>query len=148
MELLTPQHRWPVWLLSAAIPSGLIATSFLYYPMLLKSGTLDPNADSIGIMMFQHLILAFAATPFVVALTWVSLRNYHGKSRLFGWNGDMPFRSWAITILAAVIIAKLVYENFVGLFSSTWWCEIVWLPYSALWTVWLLTLRAAALSKG
>ncbi|WP_219892912.1 hypothetical protein [Aquisediminimonas profunda] len=147
MELLTPSKRWPIWVLSAGIPSGLVATSFLYYPLLLKSGVLDPNADSTGIPMFQDLYLAIVATPFVVALTWVSLRKYQGKSRLFGWNGEMPVRSWVTSILVALIIAELLSENIMGLISPTWWCEIVWLPYSALWVVWLLMLRAASLSK-
>jgi hypothetical protein len=147
MELLTPRQRWPIWMLSAGIPSGLVATSFLYYPMLLRSGTLDPNADSISIPLFQNLLWAAVAIPLVVALTWFSLRNYQGGRRLLGWNGEMPFRSWAISIVAALIIGVLLHDNFMGLLSPTWWCEIVWLPYSALWMIWVLMLRAAALSK-
>ena len=147
MELLTPHRRWPIWLISAGIPFGLIASSFLYYSMLLSSGTLDPHADSIGIPIFQDLFLAVASIPFVVALTWISLRNYHGKIRLLGWNSEKPVRSWAISIIVAVIIIGIVCQGVMGLFSPAWWCEIIWLPYSALWVLWMLMLRAAALSK-
>ena len=146
MDLLTPQHRWPIWLLAADVPCGLVFTSILYYPMLLRSGTLDPYADSIAIPMFQDLILAAVSAPFVIALTWISLRNYNGRSRLLGWNSKMPFRSWATFVFVAVIAAERLYQSFVSLFSETWWCEIIWLPYSILFVAWLLALRAAALS--
>jgi hypothetical protein len=147
MKLFTPRQRWPIWLLSAGVPLSFVATSFLYYPLLLQSGLLDPNADSIGIPLFQDICLAVVSVPFIAVLTWACLRNYHGQADLLSWNHKGEVRFWATTVIAGMFIAALIYDNIAGLISIFWWCNLVWIPHSILLAFWVLMLRAAVLSK-
>ena len=147
MELFTPQQRWPIWLLSACIPLGFVATSFLYYPSLLQSGLLDPNADSIGIPLAQDMYLATVSAPFIAVLTWACLRNYHGGAQLLSWNYTETIRFWASTVMAGMFIAALMYDTVTGLISIFWRYNMIWIPHSLLLAYWVLMLRAAVLSK-
>ena len=147
MKLLTPQQRWPIWLLSACVPLGFAATSFLYYPLLLLSGLLDPNADSIGIPLAQDLFLATVSAPLIAVLTWACLRNYHGASELLSWKHARTIRFWASTVVAGIFIALLIYDTISSLISKFWWCNLIWIPHSLLLAYWILMLRAAVLSK-
>ena len=142
-----PQHRWPIWLLSACVPLGFVATSFLYYPLLLRSGLLDPNADSIAIPLAQDMYLATVSAPFIAVLTWACLRNYHGEADLLTWNPKGTIRFWASTVMAGMFIAALIYDTITGLTSIFWWCNMIWIPHSLFVACWVLMLRAAALSK-
>jgi hypothetical protein len=147
MKLLTPQQRWPVWLVSACVPLASITTSFLYYPLLLQSGLLDPNADSIGIPLAQDFFVATVSVPFIVVLTWACLRNYHGEVELLSWKPTKTIRFWAFTVIAGVFVAALFYNTITDLISIFWWPNIIWIPHSLLLAYWVLILRAAVLSK-
>ena len=147
MELFTPQQRWPIWLLSACVPLGFVATSFLYYPSLLQSGLLDPNADSIGIPLAQDMYLAASVAPFIAVLTWACLRNYHGGAELLSWNHTGTIHFWASTVMAGMFISALIYDTVTDLISIFWLYNVIWIPHSLLLAYWVLMLRAAVLSK-
>jgi hypothetical protein len=147
MKLFTPQQRWPIWLLSACVPLGFVATSFLYYPLILQSGLLDPNADSIGIPLVQDMYLATGSAPFIAVLTWACLRSYHGEADLLSWKHSVTIRFWVSTVTAGVFIAALIYDSIAGLISTFWWCNMVWITHYLILKYWILVLRAAALSK-
>jgi hypothetical protein len=147
MKLFTPQQRWLIWLLSACVPLGFVATGFLYYPLLLRSGLLDPNADSIGIPLAKDMYLATVSAPFIAVLTWACLRNYHGEAELLSWNPTRTIRFWASTVIAGLFIAVLIYDTITSLISIFWWPNLIWIPHYLLLAYWVLMLRAAVLSK-
>ena len=147
MKILTPRRRSPIWLLSACVPLGFVATSFLYYPLLLQSGLLDPNADSIGIPLAESVLLATLSAPFIAVLTWACLLNYHGDAELLIWNHTGALRFWASTDITAMFIAALIYDTVTDLISIFWRQNLIWIPHSLLLAYWVLMLRAAVLSK-
>ncbi len=147
MKLITPQRRWPIWLLSASVPLSYVATSFLYYPLLLKSGLLDQSADSIGMPLFQDLYLAVFSVPVISFMTWACLRDYKGEADLLVWEHQNTIRFWITTVFAGMFIAALIFDNITSLISVAWWCNLIWLPHSGLLAYWVLMLRAAVLSR-
>jgi hypothetical protein len=138
--LRMPLRRWPIWLLATSLPLGLVGLSLVYYPLLLKSGTLDPYADTIVIPIAENFMLAVMSAPLIGVVTWAALRNYFGGSALFCWDTKRPTRSWVVSILSGVAIAAIVHDTVVGF----WWpaplYELLWIPYSFLCMIWVLVL--------
>ncbi len=97
--------------------------------------------------MFQDLYLAAVSAPFIAFLTWACLRNYRGEAELLSWDHKGTVRFCATTFIAGMLIAILIYDIIMGLFSQFWWCNLVWIPHSVLLALWVLMLRAAVLSK-
>ena len=147
MKLLTPQQRWPIWLLSACVPLGFIATGFLYYPSLAQSGLLNPSADSISIPLAKDLYTATVSAPFIAVLTWACLRGYQGGTELLIWNPARTIRFWVSTVISGMIISVLIYDAVAIFFSIFWRHNLIWIPHSLFVAYWVLMLRAAVLSK-
>ena len=61
-----PKSSWIIWALAGAVILGLPATSWLYFPLLLESGTLPPDGDSIMIPMAGSVLLSGVISPFVI----------------------------------------------------------------------------------
>lgn len=117
--------------------------SFIYWPLVLRSGVLPPEADSIAIPMFNDLLVAVVLTPFVLGTAWLCLRRYNCDVRLVAWRRDRPIRSLVASLVlggaAGALAALLVIDT-----RSDWpWYEHLWAGCSLLWLWWFLALRGA-----
>lgn len=146
LRLALGEHEWPIWLVAATLPLALPPISILFHRLLLKSGTLNPDADSIAIPIMGHAIAAMVIAPIVLAITWACLWRYEGGGALFGWDGERPWRSIVATIVLgtpAVAIAGAVAADIA---AGQAWYEYLWDIYFCLWVAWFLLLRAALLA--
>jgi hypothetical protein len=136
-----------MWLLTGLLPLGFPLVGFIYWPQVLRSGVLPPDADSISIPMFSSVFAGLILSPLVLGVAWLCLRRYDGQARIAVWRNDRPVRSTTITFLfggAATFLAVLVVAD---LSRSSPWYEYLWTGYAALWLPWLLGLRAAAIQQ-
>ena len=145
--LRTPARAWPVWLVALLVPTSVMVAAWFYYPALLASGTLDPNADSIGIPIFQAMVSAVIVTPIVMGITAICLRRYRGRTPLNYWDRKRPARSFLVSLLFALpiitLITSTVYEHIQG-----WpWYEYLWDIVSLSFVAWLILLRPAVLDR-
>jgi len=138
-----PLKAWPLWLLSVVTVVGLPAVSWLYYPLLLDSGALPTDADSIGIPMLGSLIIAMILFPIAIGATWFCLRRYNSKSRFAAWRRDRPVRTLLTTALLGLPAAILAAVILGDLREEVPWYEHLWDGYALVCIVWLLALRAA-----
>jgi hypothetical protein len=78
-----PLRPWPLWLLTWALIIGFPVVNWVYWPQVLYSGVLSPDSDSIGIPMFNSILVSVILMPFILTLAWICLRN------LVGFLGDV-----------------------------------------------------------
>jgi len=64
--------------------------NWVYWPLVLQSGVLPADADSIGIPMFGSVIVALVVSPVVLGIAWLSLRRYNSDARLAALRWDRP----------------------------------------------------------
>ena len=128
-------------------PLGFAGMAIVYYPLLLKSGTLNPNADSIGIPILSSLAVAVAITPVVLVITAACLWRYSGGATLLIWDRGRPYRSVIVTglfgIPAVIVMISIAFD----IFQLMPWYEYLWDLSAANLVTWLLMLRGAALAK-
>ena len=142
-----PRRRWPIWSLMAGVILGLPLTAFVYFPVLLSTGTLSPDEDSVGIPMFGSILLALLMLPVAIALTYFSIRGSAPSASLTAWRHDRPLLSVAVSVLflgPATLVLLLPLA--MTLTSATPLIELLWLPYALCCAGWCLALRSAALS--
>lgn len=122
--------------------------NFIYWPQILRSGVLSPDADSIAIPMFGSVLATLIMSPVILALAWLCLRRYNPGTKLWAWRKDCPFRSVGATIFlggAALVIIAGVFESLMPPLLP--WYEYLWTAYLLGWLLWLLGLRAAAIDQ-
>lgn len=141
-----PRTSTPLWLLTAALLLGFPAINFLYWPQVLESGVLRPEADSIGIPIFGSILVAIVAAPFVVGATWFCLRRYNPETRLLVWRHDRPWRTLAASLALGVPPVLIAGVCVADLGLALPWYEHLWTAYSIGLSYWLLTLRAAVVA--
>jgi len=125
-----PKSVWPIWLLAAAVVLALPATSFLYFPLLLRSGVLDPEHDSIGIPMFGSVVAAAMLLPIVLALTYLCVRRYRAGGTLFAWRKDRPLLSTAVSLAFGLPVAMIVISIIQTISLRPSAIELIWVPYA------------------
>ena len=148
LEIPLPEKPWPIWLTAISIPFVYVGTAFVYYPQLLRSGTLDPNADSIAIPMYSSVIFAGPLAIFVLAVTSIVMIFYSGRSgSLFAWNSDRPIFTITISVLfgGPAILLFLSFLN--SIIQLHPWYEYIPEINSMLWIAWLLLLRGVLVSR-
>src|SRR5690349_5924672 len=122
-------REWPIWGVTAALPFTLPFVSILYYRRLLDSGTLNPDADSIGIPIMGHFMAAFLIAPVVLSVTWACLWRYQGGALLFGWDWNRPGRTVAATVLLGLPALVIVGAMAADIFAFLPWYEYLWDVY-------------------
>jgi heme/copper-type cytochrome/quinol oxidase subunit 2 len=147
LNLRLPNHLWPFWIVALLLPSGFAGMAFVYYPILLQSGTLDPNADSIGIPIFETLAAVVVFTPIVLVVTAACLWKYRGGASLLIWDLERPYRSIIVTFLfgipAVFSVMLLIYD----VIQFMPWYEYLWELNALNLVAWLLMMRGALLAK-
>ena len=142
-----PSHPGPVWILTLGLILGLPVLSFIYWPLVLHSGILSPDADSIAIPMFSDVLAAVVLSPIVIGATWLCLRDYNPEARLMAWRRDRPLRSAAVTAVLGGPAVALAVLLIIDIRPGWPWYEYMWTGYTLLCISWLLTLRAAAIER-
>ena len=142
-----PSRSWPLWLLTGLVLLGFPVVNFIYWPRVLRSGTLPPDADSIGIPMFGSVLLALIASPLVLGIGWLCLRRYNPETRLTAWRKDRPYRSALVTLTFGAGAALTMAVVFEALKADAPWYEYLWTGYCVLWVPWFVALRAAAVAQ-
>ena len=137
-----------MWLLAALVIVALPAWGFTYYPLLLRSGSLPSDGDSIMIPMMGTLASSLVLAPVILGLTFVGLRRYPGSVQLFVWDRDRPLRSVLLSIAFGFPAALAVYAMFEGAWPIQPWYEYLFSLYCLLLAAWFLLLRAASVSAG
>ncbi|MGZ3377532.1 MAG: hypothetical protein ACXU8S_13130 [Phenylobacterium sp.] len=133
--------------MSALVVVGLPLTSWIYWPLVLKSNVLSPEADTIIIPMMNSVILAVLALPLVLLMTWLCQRRRLGIGRIFGWDRHRPVLSIAVTAAAMLPLACCLVMIWAELTAPKGWHGMIWLPYTFVIIIWLLLLRASSLSQ-
>jgi hypothetical protein len=131
------------WMVAAALPLGLLLLPWVYYPLLLASGTLNLDADSIAIpIMAAESAAVLIALP-VLALTWFCLRGAPARPTLLAWDGRRPLRSTAATFVLGGAAAAFAAGIVADLTQDSAWYDYLWEVYGSLWVAWFMLLRAA-----
>jgi hypothetical protein len=140
-------HTGTIWAISALVVLGLPATSWVYWPAVLKAGVLPPDADAVIIPMIESIVLAGLLAPFIAFVTWLCVRRRLSLIDLLIWRDDRPILSGFVTICAALPFALGLFLIKKELSAPPGWFGHWWLPYTVLVLVWLVVMRAAALEK-
>jgi hypothetical protein len=127
---------------------GYPALNLAYWTLVLKSGVLPIDGDSIGIPIFGSLMVAIALAPIMIGTTWICVRRYNCNAKLFAVRRDRLLRTFVATLLfggmAIFSLALLVY----GWTQPAPWYEYLWDIYVLLGIYWLLAMRAAIVEQG
>ncbi len=142
-----PSRPWPFWLLTVWLIVGFPTVSWIYWPQVLDSGVLDPNADSVIIPMVESIIVAVLAAPFLLFVAWLCLRRYNSKARWLAWRTDRLVRSLTATSLAIVLASSVLYLVLADVADDWPWYEYLWPAYFLFWIPWALGLRAAVIEQ-
>ena len=132
-----------LWIGAIFIPALFVADAFLYYPALLRSGTLDPNADSIGIPVGMALI---ASPIFVILLSLYALPalwRYRDNARFFEWDRSAPWRMAVSFVLYGIPAVLIVGERLYALSQVKPYYEYFDSIFVVPLFLWVLMLRAA-----
>jgi hypothetical protein len=103
----TPRSKWSLLLglLLAYCATPLAVAS--YYLTELRRGAYPVEADSIGIPIFQSVVVLLTMTPLVFIAGWMAVRNYRSSAVLWAWAPSRPVAAalWT-TFLGAVALAQ------------------------------------------
>ena len=122
--------------------AGLFAVvNWLYWPMVLRAGVLNPEADSVFVPMMSGLVVSPLLAVLLSAWTIPALSKASASVDLFargsGWRaiaGNFLYGGAALVFLLVALSVVIPGGEIVG---AVWW---VWLlPFAA----WNLVLRAA-----
>ena len=142
-----PTRIFPLWILTGVVILGRPVVSFIYWPLLLRSGVLPVNADSVAIPMINDVVVTIAISPILLGLAIFCLRRYNPETRLAAWRPDRPVRSAVATVTLggpATVLAALILIDV----RADWpWYEYLWTGYGLLWILWFMALRAAAIDR-
>ena len=89
------------WLLAGAvvIPLLFVLDAYIYYPALLASGTLSPDADSIGIPIGQALASVPFNIPLLLLYALPAAYRYRGNGQWLAMDRSRPWRLALSTLL-------------------------------------------------
>jgi hypothetical protein len=143
-----PARTRPLWLLTVTLIGLFPLLNFIYWPEVLRSGVLSPDADSIGIPIYGSILLTLIASPFILGIAWLCLRRYNPATRLAALRWDRPFRTVTATLVFGGAAALCVFIAVVEVGDNLPWYEHLWTGYALAWVPWLLAVRAAAIDQG
>jgi hypothetical protein len=145
INLPLPKSSRTIWLLTAGVIIGFPATSWIYFPALLKSGALLPKGDSIAILMFGSLLWAVLLTPIALGITFFCVRRYVAAGTVFVWRRDRPALSFVLYAVFGVPAATLLFGLGQSLVAGLLELQGLWAPHVLICMTWFVILRAAAL---
>lgn len=147
MEVQLPASPVPLWFLTFLMLVGYPALNLLYWTLVLASGVLPTDGDSIGIPIVEGVIVAVILTPIVIGATWVCVRRYNPKTKLLAVRRDRLLRTLVATLMfggiAILLLAVLAY----GWTQAAPWYEYLWDIYVLIGIYWLLAMRAAVVEQ-
>jgi hypothetical protein len=147
LDLPLPYRSWPFWIVAILLPVGLAGMAFIYYDLLLRSGTLDSNADSIAIPIFSTVAAATIISPFVFITTAACLWRYPGGGSLLNWDAQRRVRSAIISTIFGLPAAVMVVLIFPDFFQVMPWYEYLWALNAFNFVIWLLMMRSASITR-
>lgn len=143
-----PSRPWPLWCLTGLVLLAFPPLNFVYWPQVLRSGVLPPDGDSIFIPMLGSIYVTLLLSPLILGVAWLCLRRYNPKTSIAAWRRDRPYRSAVVTLLFGPAAALMTAAAVQGVLTPAMpWYEYLWAAYFALWGLWLLYLRAAAIDQ-
>ena len=128
-------------------PLSWVIIALLYYPAIVASETLSPDADSSALPIGGTVIMAAILCLVMLPITWSCVRRTDPPGSLFAWRPDQPFRSALVSIALVGMSVAVVIGDFWGFGRPLPWYEYLTLPPPILLSIWLLALRGAVLSK-
>ena len=142
-----PTRSWPLWLLTASLLIAFPILNFIYWPLVLQSGVLPPEADSIGIPMFGSVFVAVVASPIMIGVSWLCLRRYNAATRLTAMRRDRPYRTASATLIFGGLATLLLFGAVAEALTGPPWYEWLCSAYTALWVAWMLAMRASLIEQ-
>jgi hypothetical protein len=147
-----PASPVPLWIFTLVMLVGFPALNLIYWPLVLQSGALSPDADSIAIPMVSSLAVTVGLTPIVLGTTWLCLRRYNPDARLVAMRRDRPLRTFLATALFGGMAFLVVGAEAFDWVTHGWnaevpWYEYLWSIYLFLGVYWLLAMRAAFIEQ-
>jgi hypothetical protein len=140
-------RRATTWALSGIVVVGLPATSWVYWPAVLKAGVLPSGGDTIFIPMVESVFLAVLLIPVTGVITWLCTRKIRGEIDLLAWDSARPILSWFVTSGFASLFALCALLILTELSAPTGWYGTWWVPYTIAVMLWLVLMRATALQE-
>ena len=136
-------RKW--WILTGVglLPLLLVADAFLYYPALLRSGTLPTDADSIGIPIFQTAFSAIILMPALLIFALPGLWHYRDDAGWLEYDLSHPWRLLFSTLLYALPALIMIIERAFAIAERRPAYEYYDLIFVVPLLIWLLMLRAA-----
>ena len=147
-----PASSVPLWILAILMLLGFPALNLIYWTLVLQSGALPTDADSIGIPLFSSIVVTVVLTPIILGTTWLCLRHYNPETKLTAIRRDRPLRSFLATLvfggMAIVVVAAAAYDWLAnGWNAAIPWYEYLWDIYLLFGIYWLLAMRAALIEQ-
>ncbi len=121
--------------------------NFVYWPQVLRSGVLPPDGDSIGIPMYDSILVTIVASPVVLGIAWLCLRHYNPATRLATIRWERPIRTVAASLVFGGAAVLAVIGIVAELGRAMPWYEYLWAGYALAWMAWLLGVRAAVIDQ-
>ena len=144
---MLPRRVCPIWAVSVLLPIGFAGLSPVYYSFLLRSGRLETQSDSIAIPIVQDFATAAVLTPVILIMTAVALRKYAGPVPLFVWDRSAHLRSIIVSIICVIPAVTAGLGIGYDVLQHLPWYEYFIDLNMIHGIVWLLLIRAAALSR-
>ncbi|WP_157105667.1 hypothetical protein [Sphingomonas sp. TDK1] len=142
-----PSSSTSLWILSGVVLVAFPVLNFVYWPEVLRAGVLPPDGDSIAIPMFGSILLAAMASPVVLGIAWLCLRQYNDKTRIIAFRPDRLVRSIFSTMVMGGFAGVLLFDALRAVVVGKPWYELLWSGYASMVAVWLLMLRAAVIEQ-
>jgi hypothetical protein len=139
----TPPKAWQLAAFALALYASAPVFAIAYYGEMLRKGAYPPEADSIGIPIYDDTRLAVFFAPVFYALVGLIIHRYPGSVPLLVWNRARPIWSWVCSVLFGAAIATVA----TGLGDVWRWKLPLEFLSVALWIWLLLFLRAAVVAR-
>lgn len=147
--LSIPKHKATLLLLTIVLYLVDPLLVIQHYETWLAAGAFPVESDSIIIPIARFLFGRIIIAPFLIALLWLSLKDYKGQTHFFGFNRNRFLWSsvWTVTLgLLAGFNIVMAIESF-----NEWRNHFYVMPYLlwayvisySLWAYILLCLRAS-----
>ena len=121
--------------------------AFIYYPAIVANENLAPDADSSALPIGGTMIMAALLLLVMLPITWLCVRRTDPPGNFFAWRRGQPLRSVLVSIVLVGMSVAILVGDFWGLGRPLPWYEYLTLPPPVLFSIWLLGLRGAVLSK-
>ena len=142
-----PHRSFTIWVYTLMLIIGLPLTSAVYFLVLLASGALPIDADSIGIPMFGIVLITPIIGAVALMINWLCLRRYNYTASIIAWRGDRPVRSMLMSSICAAISMMLIGCFIADVLAELPPYEYILSCYSLCWLPWLFWLRAASIEQ-